>query len=205
MSETATPRERRHERTKEAILNAARDLIAERGSKHLSLRAIARRIDYSPAGLYEYFGSKEEIVDALCERGNAQLVRYLSRVSGALPYERYMVELLEAYLDFARQNPELYAVMFLQMSVSVPEFPVELDPEDSFTILVKAVGRGIDEGHIHVDDVYGRFEIAYAIWAMAHGMAMLQVSYLRDFKFNFAEADRRSVLALLEGLRRPRE
>lgn len=204
MTETMTPRERRHERTKEAILNAARDLIVERGAKKLSLRAIARRIDYSPAGLYEYFGSKEEIVETLCERCNAQLKRYLGRVSAELPFERYMVELMEAYLDFARQNPELYAVMFLQMSIGLSEFPAELDPEDSFTILVRAVERGIEEGHFCVDDDYGVFEMSYGMWAMAHGMAMLQVSYLRDFAFDFATADRRAVQAMLKGLKQPR-
>jgi len=204
MTETLTPRERRHERTKEAILTAARDLIAERGAKNLSLRAIARRIDYSPAGLYEYFGSKEEIIGTLCERCNTQLMRYLKRVSTGLPFETYMVELMEAYLDFARQNPELYAVMFLQMSIGVPEFPAELDPEDSFTILVQAVERGVKEGHIAVDDDHGVLEISYGMWAMAHGMAMLQVSYLRDFAFDFATADRRSVQAMLNGLKQPR-
>ncbi|NJN55580.1 MAG: helix-turn-helix transcriptional regulator, partial [Anaerolineae bacterium] len=55
-----TPRERRHLRTKDAILDAARLIIKEQGADALSIRAIAEQIDYSPAGLYEYFGSKEE-------------------------------------------------------------------------------------------------------------------------------------------------
>ncbi len=205
MTNQQTPRERRHERTREAILSAARELIAEKGADNLSLREIARRIDYSPAGLYEYFGSKEEIICALCDRGNAQLSSYLKRVPLDLPLEDYLVELLEAYLDFARQNPELYTVMFLQLTIGVSEFPTELPSEDSFGFLAKAVQRGIDEGLFSTTGNYGLFEIAYSMWAMAHGMAMLQVGYMRDFNFDFQTADREAVRTFVNGLQQPRQ
>lgn len=205
MTNQQTPRERRHERTREAILSAARELIAEKGADNLSLREIARRIDYSPAGLYEYFGSKEEIICALCDRGNAQLSSYLKRVPLDLPLEDYLVELLEAYLDFARQNPELYTVMFLQLTIGVSEFPTEPPSEDSFGFLAKAVQRGIDEGLFSTSDDYGLFEIAYSMWAMAHGMAMLQVGYMRDFNFDFRTADREAVRTFVKGLQQPRQ
>jgi AcrR family transcriptional regulator len=205
MTDRQTPRERRHERTREAILTAARELIAEKGADNLSLREIARRIDYSPAGLYEYFGSKEEIICALCDRGNAQLASYLKRVPVDLPLEDYLVELLEAYLDFARQNPELYIVMFLQLTIGVSEFPREVASEDSFAFLARAVQRGIDDRTFYTSDTYGLFEIAYSMWAMAHGMAMLQVSYLRDFNFDFQTADRETVRTFINGLKQPRQ
>lgn len=204
MSRIKTPRERRHVRTKEAILTAARNLIAEVGADNLSLRAIARRIDYSPAALYEYFDSKEEIVETLCGRANTQLAAYLNRVPTDLPLETYMVELLEAYLDFARQNPELYAIMFLEMTIGVSTVPVAYDPHDSFTILIRAVERGIEEGLFQTADDYGAFEMSYSFWAMAHGMAMLQVRYLRNFEFDFSSADRQAVQTFIKGLKQPR-
>lgn len=204
MSAKKTPRERRHERTREAILTAARELIAEHGADDLSLRAIARRIDYSPAALYEYFGSKEEIIDTLCDRGNTQLYAYLDRVATDLPLETYMVQLLEAYLDFARQNPELYAIMFHQLTIGTSTVPEDFYPDDSFSILARAVERGINEGHFQAGDNYGVFEISYSFWAMAHGMAMLQLRYLRDLDFDFKSADRQAVQVFLNGLKKPR-
>ena len=62
MDEVSTPRERRAQRTRDAILEAARQIIGKDGIDGLSTRGIADAIDYSPAGLYEYFGSKEEII-----------------------------------------------------------------------------------------------------------------------------------------------
>ena len=66
-------RTRRQERTRRAILDSALAIVAESGPDALSMRAIADRIDYSAAGLYEYFGSKEEILNAVREEGMAQL------------------------------------------------------------------------------------------------------------------------------------
>lgn len=57
MEDTLTPRERRAQRTRDAILEAARGIISKKGVEALSIRSIADAIDYSPAGLYEYFGS----------------------------------------------------------------------------------------------------------------------------------------------------
>lgn len=196
-----TPRERRHERTREAILTAAQKLVAERGADSVSLRAIARRIDYSPAGLYEYFDSKEEIIDALCERGNARFSRALRRVPLDLPVETYLVELLQAYVDFARENPELYSLMFTQLTIGTSEVPVEFAPDDTFTVLITAVQRAVDEGIFATDEAYGVFEISYTLWALAHGMAMLQINYLRDFNFDFRRADRLTAERVIEGLK----
>ena len=42
-------------RVSKRILRAARKIVIENGFDRVSLRAIARRIDYSPAALYEYY------------------------------------------------------------------------------------------------------------------------------------------------------
>ena len=54
MSQT---RRKRHIRTKQAILDAALEIISEDGPNALSMRNLADRIDYSAAGIYEYFAS----------------------------------------------------------------------------------------------------------------------------------------------------
>ena len=78
MTDDTTPRERRAERTRKAILDTAMQLIVEKGPDKLSLREVARRIDYSPAGLYEYFGSKDELVEAACSEADRRLGLYLN-------------------------------------------------------------------------------------------------------------------------------
>src|SRR5207245_8296320 len=63
----------RHERDREAvhraILDAARDLFVTEGYQNVSIRKIAERIEYSPAAIYGYFRSKDDIFFALAEEG----------------------------------------------------------------------------------------------------------------------------------------
>src|SRR5205807_9212512 len=105
-------RERRRARTAQALLDAAMEIIAERGVEALSMREIAQRIEYSPSGLYEYYASKDEILDALRQRGFVQLTEHIEHaVQGNTAVER-LYELALAYLEFARQNRNLYLLMF---------------------------------------------------------------------------------------------
>src|SRR5437773_8646660 len=63
----------RHERDREAvhraILDAARELFVTEGFQNVSIRKIAERIEYSPAAIYGYFPSKDDIFFALAEEG----------------------------------------------------------------------------------------------------------------------------------------
>ena len=68
-----SPREKRHARTRENILEAAMQIVMQQGVEAVSMREIAERIEYSPSGLYEYFSSKEELFAALVDEGRARL------------------------------------------------------------------------------------------------------------------------------------
>jgi len=53
--------ERDREAVRRAILDAARDLFVAEGYDNVSIRKIAERIEYSPAAIYGYFPSKDDI------------------------------------------------------------------------------------------------------------------------------------------------
>jgi len=52
-----------------SILTAARDLFIAEGYQSVSIRKIAERIEYSPAAIYSYFASKDDIFLTLAEEG----------------------------------------------------------------------------------------------------------------------------------------
>src|SRR5580765_2972412 len=60
---------REREAIRRAILDAARDLFVTEGYQNVSIRKIAERIEYSPAAIYGYFPSKDDIFFALAEEG----------------------------------------------------------------------------------------------------------------------------------------
>src|SRR5215203_7474224 len=61
--------EREREAVSRSILDAARDLFVAEGYQNVSIRKIADRIEYSPAAIYSYFPSKDDIFFALAEEG----------------------------------------------------------------------------------------------------------------------------------------
>ncbi|MEM7112758.1 MAG: TetR/AcrR family transcriptional regulator [Chloroflexota bacterium] len=174
MSKSDTPRKRRAARTRQAILDAARDMISEQGIHNVSLRAIARRVDYSPAGLYEYFGSKEEIVAAVVEDGFVRFARYLNSVPQELAPLDYLKQLGIAYLHFADQNPQHFMLIF--NTLGLYQNRSDFISHSTFHTLTTALQRGIDSGDIRTERPL--LELAYAGWSLVHGMATLRLTHL---------------------------
>lgn len=203
-----TPRERRHQRTQQAIIEAARQIIRESGVDALSIRAIAERIDYSPAGLYEYFGGKEEIVAAVCAQNFERFARHLGQVDVTLSPTEYILELGLYYIDFAVRNPDSFLLMFTTFplaQINQPQAPMELikemmTEESAFTILVRGVQRGIDEGFYHAKPGFGVVEMAYSLWALVHGLAMLRVTSGSIMPFDYTMVERETLRRFSAGL-----
>jgi AcrR family transcriptional regulator len=53
--------------TRERVLAAARDLLAERGLEGLTMRALAERLDVAPNALYSHVDGKTALIDAVLD------------------------------------------------------------------------------------------------------------------------------------------
>jgi AcrR family transcriptional regulator len=174
------PRGRRHARTAQAVLDAALEIIAESSIEALSMREIARRIDYSPSGLYEYFASKDELLDALCEQGFEKLTAHIQRMVHGSTASQRLLEAGMAYLNFARQNPQLYLLMFNRVPSQTTEAPglVHLTANTAFAELLAIIRSGVESGVFKVTPGGSVEQLAYSSWAHVHGLAMLRLTLL---------------------------
>ncbi len=205
MSQT---RQRRHVRTKQAILDAALEIIHESGPAALSMRSLAERIDYSPAGLYEYFSSKEEIIAAVCDEGQHTLYEAMNQVDASLPPVEHLYHIGKAYIRFALDYPDYFLLMFTTTPPNaLADAPVEevqalLRQEGSaYGILLRAIQRGIDEGVFRVRPGFGLDDMAYAAWTLVHGIAMLRITALRPYPADLEPADDQALANFMRGLR----
>src|SRR6266508_4030183 len=112
---------RDREAVRRAILDAARELFVVEGFQNVSIRKVAERIEYSPAAIYGYFASKDDIFFALAEEGfqllgdpGAEPRR--TRLEQLPPLERIRVNFLRMY-EFSCEQPQYFALMFLDRSV----------------------------------------------------------------------------------------
>src|SRR5258708_12581168 len=111
----------RHERDREAvgraILDAARELFVAEGYQNVSIRKVAERIEYSPAAIYSYFPSKDDIFFALAEEGFRLLGHtgaesHLSQLEALAPMERVPPRFCRLY-QFTREQPQYSALLFV--------------------------------------------------------------------------------------------
>src|SRR5947207_3933255 len=108
--------ERDREAVSRSILDAARELFVTEGYRNVSIRKIAEKIEYSPAAIYGYFPSKDDIFLALAEEGFHLLFAHAGDPPLADPIEDIRSGFLRLY-DFSRAHPEYFSLMFLDRSV----------------------------------------------------------------------------------------
>jgi AcrR family transcriptional regulator len=109
--------ERDREAIRQAILRAARELFVDEGYRNVSMRKIAERIEYSPAAIYSYFPSKDDIFFALAEEGFRILASGLAAMHAIDdPLERLRRGLWGFY-EFSKEYPQYFELMFVDRSV----------------------------------------------------------------------------------------
>jgi AcrR family transcriptional regulator len=156
-----------HGNLREALLEAARHLVAERGPQGFTLTEAARRAGVSPSAPYRHFKDREEVLTELCQRGFALFGQRLQAATtgGASPAEA-LSRMGPAYLRFAREEPGYYTAMFAFHGAGRPATePTRTGP---FAILAQAVASLLPAG--------GREPrlVALQVWALSHGVAMLE-------------------------------
>ncbi|MEZ5240067.1 MAG: TetR/AcrR family transcriptional regulator [Microthrixaceae bacterium] len=161
---------------REAIVDAARDLISEVGLGGLTLRGLAEVFGVSAPALYAHFSDKNELLRAVAEQQFEELIRRYEEIDRELG-GREPLELIRAqcrhYVDLARRDPELFRVMFLfppdfGAVGSIPpgsELPVATR---ALELAIDAVRQAIAAGEIEAEDPTIP---AMALWAGAHGVA----------------------------------
>lgn len=202
-----TPRQRRHARTRQHIIDIAFAMIQQHGLEQFSLREVARRADFSPAGLYKYFNDKDDLIVAVSQESRARILSVLQAVPSDTPAPTYVLELCLAFLRYARREPT-YIQLLSRDNPSAVEYFEDYQPEDfkgdEITRLFHdALQRGIDDGTFHADDDFGALEMFYGLWTMAIGMIFAQLNVFDSRTFDFETVDRLAVQAFLRGLSHP--
>ncbi len=163
---------------REALLEAAAQVLAQDGPHGLSLRRVATRAGGSTQLVYTLFGGKPGLADALYAEGFRRLA---AQMSASLPTpeptgdpERLM-GIGRAYRTFAQREPAFFAVMFGR---AIPDFtPLRSTKtygrQCTFGLLLAEVQACLDRGTL----VAGRADdLARLCWLTVHGLASLEAA-----------------------------
>jgi AcrR family transcriptional regulator len=193
-----------HGNLREALLAAARDLIAERGPVGFTLVEAARRAGVSPAAPYRHFKDRDALVAEISRRGFEEFGKRLAAAWARADKNALgaFSRMGEAYLAFARGEPGYYSAMFTPgpAKALTTQSPTA---GDTFQALQAAVARiAGQESKTHLAG------LAFQVWALSHGIATLTAAgYFRppDSRVTPEDMLRAGVGALIEGAKARRE
>lgn len=197
-----TRRERLRRELTADVVETARRHLAEGGPAAVSWRGIAREVGVNPASLYTYFDSLDDLFTAVILDSFGRLARAITIASDAAvdldPLERLMA-CAHAYRTWAIEHPAEFNLVFTDRIPGYeapPGGPTVAIQSEIFGPFVAALDA-LDGNANAEDDVRDIADDRIALWALMHGLVMLEINhhlpFVEDTRQLFDRSLRRSV------------
>ena len=167
-------KERRERQKQELILETAAKQFEENGLEKLTIRSIAKEIEYSPRTIYLHFKDKDELLYNLSIKAFTLFREaFESVLTINEPFER-LLAMNKAYFRFAFENPGFYDLMFILKAPMNTDYNKEGWDIGlrSHQILQEIVRDCQKAGYFKSMDVE---VMAFSIWSYAHGVISLKI------------------------------
>jgi len=162
-----------HGNLKEALIQAARELIAEKGPAGFTFADAARSAGVSPAAPYRHFRDREALLADVAREGFQRFEAMLSTgwAAGKPDAITAFHNVGRAYLAFARAEPAYYAAMF--ESGLPPDINPELKAASDRAFGVLRTAADTLVARLPQDSRPPALMMSLHVWGMAHGIASL--------------------------------
>ncbi len=101
--------------TRDDILDAAAQVIRQKGFHAASMSVIADAVNLQKASLYHHVASKQEILLALLERALGLLTEHIAAItSQPMPADQKLRQMIRAYLSALADNADLTSVLLFE-------------------------------------------------------------------------------------------
>jgi len=162
-----------HGNLREALIEAALDLIADKGPAGFTFAEAARAAGVSPAAPYRHFADRDALMADVARRGFERLEAALTAAwdDGRPNPMTAFNHVGRAYLAFAHDQPAYYAAMF------ETGLPPDLDPQlaqagDAAFLAMRTACEAITAS-MPAGRRPPAMMMSLHIWALAHGIASL--------------------------------
>ncbi len=158
------------------LIQTGLELIAEHGTRALTLRELGKRAGVSRTAAYRHFRDRAALLEAIQEAGFERFADALeqARLAAGDDFTLRMQALSAAYVRFAREYPAYFEVMFSPSGEPEASGRSEAG-ERAFEALHQTIRDGQQTGDVRAGD---SLLLACAAWAIVHGIATLQLERL---------------------------
>ena len=178
-----------HGNLRQALVEAALTLIAERGPSGFTLSEAAKRADVTPAAVYRHFAGRDDLIAEVARQGYdifAALMEFAyadGQPSALAAFEATG----RAYLAFARRYPGHYMAMF-ESGLSFNAHPdLALVAAKARSVLEKAAEKLSEQ--MPADRRPPATMFSAHVWAMSHGVVELYMRGAPGAKSPFTPED----------------
>ncbi|MEM9731081.1 MAG: TetR/AcrR family transcriptional regulator [Myxococcota bacterium] len=162
-----------HGNLREALIDAALELISEKGPGGFTFADAARSAGVSPAAPYRHFRDRDALMADIARRGFEKLAEDLATAAQAgadNPVAR-IERIGQAYIEFARREPALFSAMFESGLASSEQPAVRAAEDRAFEVLLRtceALSATVENGQRPP-----AMMMALHFFSLAHGIAAL--------------------------------
>ena len=156
--------------TRTEITAAALVLARERGLEGVNARAVAARLGCSTQPLFREFESMERIKDEVARLAMDIYARHIAEGAAREPVSYKGTGL--AYIDFARREPELFKILFMQDRLSSPVPEIE---DSSFGLVISSLMERVELSREQA------LELHMHMWVFVHGLAVMVATKYMSF------------------------
>ena len=158
----------------ERLIEAALEMIDAGELAQISIRAVTKRAGVSPTAFYLHFENRDELLRACVDRCFVAFRDRIREATTEAPDGQALLGAGLGYIDFARQRPERYALIFGADAAASPPSPDGEKPAaagDAFDDLISLV-----RGYVGGDSArgIGVEVLARGIWSGLHGYVTLR-------------------------------
>lgn len=190
-----------HGNLKEELLQKAFEFIDKEDSEKLTLKILSDATGTSRSAIYRHFKNKDELIETVIKAGFERFDQVIS--SPLQDMEKPLIDRFymsaKAYMEFAKDNPNLYRLLFGRKYSHIREEILSIKDEQcsGFGALKKAVEEGQKDGVLKKEDSYCQ---AIIIWSSLHGLASLRIDGFMDVEEIFEELFDKQFKALLDAV-----
>ena len=181
--------------SREAVVEAAAELVDEEGLEALSLSVLASRLGIRTPSLYNHVAGLGGLRRELALLGLSELGRRIGRAAIGKTKDEATFAIARAYREFVKERPGLYAATVRSSRLSYPEDPafqaVERETLEMVLAVLASYGLRGDEA-LHA---------ARGFRSTVHGFATLEVAGGFGIPLDLDESFERLLHTFVAGLR----
>ncbi|MEH7238506.1 TetR/AcrR family transcriptional regulator [Bacillus sp. JJ1562] len=144
------------ELSREKIMDVAHELFVQKGYQHVSMRQIAKELNYSHGAIYYHFKNKADLFYAMVVQDFELLNDVLNQIiTQDLARDEKVKKILLGYIEFGLTHKSQYELMFLINDEEVKSC-IQQEPLESYGMFANAISK-LTNQKASIQDIWSLF------------------------------------------------